>query len=176
MTTTIRLWILAVFTPLYAFLMANWSYGWLRFMSPRLNYLFMSLVFLSPLLPLWVTWTAKNRMLKVAGSALFIPVGLVSGCLFLGIVLVLSLWVPKVIVSDVDYSFERLRQERVDDERFGVFRTNGGATTGFGIVVRKERVVFPGLLWTSEVCSSNEADDVRLTRIAPRTIHCEYLP
>jgi hypothetical protein len=112
-------------------------------------------------------------MFEVIGSAALIPVSLVSAPLLLSTMFFLGLGNP-VLVSDVDYSFERLRQEQVAKQAFGVFRTNGGATTSFGIVVRRERVIIPGLLAVKEICSCYPADDVRLMRVNAHTLRCAF--
>jgi len=170
-TTRTRLVVLGAFIALDALLIANWWFVWVRFGSPRLSYVFMALVFASPVIPCWLVWTSKSRLFRVVGASVVFPLSVVSGALFLGLVF---LAFPSVLVSDIDYSFERLRRQRVANEWFAVYRTNAGATTSFGIVVRKEQTILPGLYWVQVMCTCYPADDVILTRVDARTIRCEF--
>lgn len=170
-----RIVVLSALTALYLVLVANWWQVWLRFESPRLNYVFMAFVFASPVILLWIVWTLDRGAPK-AIAWILVPVSVASVWLFLGTGLLMAFWIPEVLTSDIDRSFERVRRERIDGESFSVYRTNGGATTSFGVVVRKEGVVFPGLVRVSPICGCYPADDVHLTRIDAETVRCEFPP
>jgi hypothetical protein len=165
--------VLAAWAILYALLIANWWSGGVRFSSPRLNYLFMAAAFCSPLLAAWIAITAANRLWRLS-LAVIAPIALVSAALSAGTVFMLVLWVPDVLLRDVDRSFQRMREQRVGDETLAVFRTNGGATTDYGVVVRRETVLLPGLRFVTPLCASYPADDVRLSRVGTTTTRCEF--
>ena len=56
-----------------------------------------------------------------------------------------------------DNGFERIHQIQND---ISVYRTNGGATTAYGIVVRQERLLLPGLLMVKVLFKQYELDDL----------------
>jgi hypothetical protein len=164
---------LAAWAIVYALVIANWWSGGVRFSSPRLNYLSMAAAFYSPLLATWIVITASSHLWKLSLIVLA-PLALVSATLCAGTAFMLVLWVPDVLWRDVDRSFQRIREQRVGEETLAVFRTNGGATTDYGIVVRRETVLLPGLRFVTPLCASYPADDVRLTRVGTTTTRCEF--
>jgi len=134
----------------------------------------MTLVFASPLLALWGALSSRPVRLGVIGVAFLGPIAALSAGLCLVNIFLLSLWIPDVLLHDHDASFELLRTERVGTETFSVFRTNGGAMTSFGIVVRRDRPLLPGVVWTSHACSCSPAFDVSLSRVDRSTIQCVF--
>ncbi len=174
-TIRTQILVVAVSSLVYGLLIANWKQEWLRFSSPSLNYAFMVLVFAVPILPLRIAWASQSRVFKVLASVVLIPVTAASGILLFGLILIMTFWVPSVVLSNVDRSFERLRQEQIGDKVFSVYRTNDGALSAFGIVVRQEQMILPGLLRVKPVCSWYPASEVDLTRIDTRMIRCDFL-
>src|SRR5574338_190590 len=59
----------------------------------------------------------------------------------------------KLIKDDYDPSFEKIKSFQFDNNFVNVYRTNGGATTDFGIIVRNEREIFPGNLLVKKLYS-----------------------
>lgn len=55
--------------------------------------------------------------------------------------------------SGHDASFERFSELQWKDTRVGLYRTNGGATTDYGVVIRHEKTLIPGLLLVRNVDS-----------------------
>jgi hypothetical protein len=165
--------VLAVWAVVYTLVIANWWSGGVRFSSARLNYFFMAAIFYSPLLAAWLVIPASNRLWKLS-LVILAPVALVSAALCAGTVFMLVLWVPDILWHDVDRSFQRMREQRLGDEVLAVFRTNGGATTDYGIVVRRESGILPGLRFVTPLCASYPADDVMLTRVGRDTTRCEF--
>ena len=50
------------------------------------------------------------------------------------------------------------------------YRTDGGATTDFGIVVRQQRRLMPGLLVVRDLYSEYDAHDARLEVAGPAAV------
>lgn len=64
--------------------------------------------------------------------------------------------------------FERVGQLRLPHSAVAAYRTNGGATTDFGIVVRQEREIVPGaLLLVRRVYGRYHAHDAALASAGP---------
>ena len=88
----------------------------------------------------------------------------------------MTLWIPGVWLKDVDLSFEKMRQDVINDEKYAIYRTNGGVLTSFGIVVRREGKVLPGLLQVKQICERYPADDVQLLKRNAESLDCIFPP
>jgi hypothetical protein len=134
----------------------------------------MVLTFASPVFALVAAFRLKHRLLRIVCSAVLTPITVASALLCFALIAVMMLWVPDVTLHNIDYSFERLREVPIGEEHFIVFRTNGGATTDFGIVVRREEMVLPGLFRINNVCEWYPAADVQIARISGEIVRCEF--
>jgi hypothetical protein len=115
----------------------------LRFTVPILNVLVFLLAQVIPfrLLAIAGRWSGRRRQYAMV---IVVPLLLIalpsacgaSACIVLG----------GASFAD-DASFERRREVPVSTGKVVVYRTNGGATTNFGIVVRQECVVIPHVLF-----------------------------
>ena len=146
-----------ILLPLVVFILLSWWEEWLRFDSPRLNYLvFGSALALGYVIP-------KNPLSKPT-LLISVPVGILKFAalpiLSVGWLFLILAWLPAVLIDDIDYSFEKRQLIRVDNENYQVYRTNGGGTTKFGIVVRKEVHLFGGLNYVQRVFGANPASEV----------------
>ncbi len=75
-----------------------------------------------------------------------------------------------------DYSFRRIHTTQLGESQVNVYRTNGGATTSFGIVVREERHLLPGLLITKIIHTAYAAYDAEVTTIGSDAITISIPP
>jgi hypothetical protein len=113
-----------------------------RFEQSILNYVFtLFLVVAMPVTLLWVGISAMRGFSRwsvcVLALLLSVPAGLFA------IVLAVYLW--DIVETGSDSSFEPIAQQPSRGVIYRLYRTNGGATTSFGLVLRKERVLVPGL-------------------------------
>lgn len=143
--------------------------------GPRLNYIAVGISFLmiaiASFLPLIrnfkikkiVSWNSLLHSFIVFGS---------FGCFIIWL-FVVSFLSPEVLTSNKDFSFEHLRTELVHEKNFAIYRTNGGATTGFGIVVRQEKRIIPGLKWV-DVVFSHAGSDVSIMTHSNKEV--EFIP
>ena len=142
---------------LFFVIIFSWLFEFLRFGSPRLNYLAVGFAFVSPwivnskpfsgdfgFLAKWYTYSAR----------------IVSIPLLILWLLLMVFWIPAVLIHDVNYLFERIETIEIQESVYKVYRTNGGATTAFGIVVRKETALLFGLNYVSVVHSNYPASRV----------------
>ena len=159
----------------YAVFMANWWFEWLRFASPRLNYLFMSAVFLLPAIMLLLVLRFRERKQRITLSLIVLPVALSSAPFVAVMTFLMTVWLPEVIRQDADRSFEQMRHELLGEHRLVVYRTHAGVEHFSGIAVRRETEVLPGLLWVHRVCDRDAADSVRLSRLESEEIACTFV-
>ncbi|MFT3911427.1 MAG: hypothetical protein QM737_18535 [Ferruginibacter sp.] len=61
-----------------------------------------------------------------------------------------------------DPSFECINTINYENRRFKTYRTNGGAMTDFGIIVREEKTLFPGIIKSKKLFSQYPMDTVEL--------------
>lgn len=109
----------------------------LHFTAPILDYLFFIGLQLIPfvLLAIAVRWRREWGLLIVAVPLVLIaaPVGCTaSACVVLG--------------GATNAAFERIHTFDAPHGRIAVYRTNGGATTAFGVIVDQECPIVPGVL------------------------------
>jgi hypothetical protein len=138
----------AALLTLLVVVVVSWRTECLRFESPRLNYgVFGMAVFASWFMPAapFARTPAFVGILVWGLKTVVLPV------LFAGWLFVVCLWNPDPLWGNVDHSFERQAVLVIDGSRYHVYRTNGGATTAYGTVVRKETRVAPGLNWVERV-------------------------
>ena len=145
----------------------------LRFTDVKNNYLFVMV--LSILLPFSASLWSLFRDSKPSKVA--------------GIILSLCLSAPCYIVfifanSDyadiknegIDYSFEEINRLRVNDNSYVLYRTNGGATTSFGLVLRLEKKVAFGLNVVNVIYSKYKASESTLESIGSQQIKMQIQP
>lgn len=61
-----------------------------------------------------------------------------------------------------DLGFQCINEINFDNTKIKAYRTNGGATTDFGIVVREEKNLFFGILFTNTIFEKYHMDSVIL--------------
>lgn len=92
----------------------------------------------------------------------------------MGLMTALTLY--DVAKNGEDYSFKQVHTVELPHSRVRVYRTNGGATTSFGIVVRQERPLIPGLVVTKNVYAAYPAYDAEVTAVEPNKITISVPP
>ncbi len=76
---------------------------------------------------------------------------------------------PEYSHTDQDPGFEPLHEVRLRSERIRLYRTNGGATTSYGIVVRKEAALFGSFYRAENLYSNGRRMSAHLTLSADST-------
>ncbi len=144
----------------------------LRFDNTKYNYLSVSI--LSVALPLSIffsalTFKGPKRILGVATSfTLSFPCALV---LFFA-----SDDFKSISKEGVDHSFEKIRELEAKGSKYRLYRTNGGATTSFGLVLRKETPLITGINTVNVLFSKYKAEDSSLTLTNDNTIELRIEP
>lgn len=109
----------------------------IEFSDIRLNYLYTISLFASlPILLLLsiLTQKPKNLWLRIPLTGIL---ALLTFGAIIGIIFSLS-DAHDIFVLGKDKSFEKLHEAQIGDYFYTCYRTNGGATTDYGIVIRKE--------------------------------------
>lgn len=145
----------------------------LRFKEPRFNYLFV--IILCFLLPSTISFSAmtfKSEGKKFIGMTL--SFFLVFPC-FLVFLFAFST-LKNLNEIDIDSSFEFKREVRVKDAVYRLYRTNGGATTAFGLVLREEKNFIKGIKTVKVLFNKYRASESTLTVLGDHAIEMKIEP
>lgn len=158
---------------IHVLLLLNWLYGSLRFTVPALNYAAL----IVGLLCSWSLVVVAFRLpVRSVGKLLIAPLPSLwaTGCSLLALSTALGLF--SLVIDGVDGSFEPIGVHNFGSQRLVAYRTNGGATTSFGIVVRQELPIIPGVMLARPVYSVYPGRDVSISRVDERTFRFESPP
>lgn len=138
----------------YAAVMLNWRLEILRLTSEYANdvgfLIAQGLPLLALPLYLWRGRRRKHRAILLL-LQLSIIISLLFGCLtFVGL---------KLGYLGTDAAFEKIRSVSTGSAEVAVYRTNGGATTAYGVIVRHQKLILPGLLLVRRLLSAYPATD-----------------
>lgn len=75
------------------------------------------------------------RLTRIVSIVAAVPLLLWSGCIFL-----------VFMIAGFQFGPEKIFETNWKGSVIRLYRVNGGATTDFGVVIRQERTVFPGIL------------------------------
>jgi hypothetical protein len=70
----------------------------------------------------------------------------------------------------VDPSFEEIHSLDVNAQRVVTYRTRGGATVDFGIIVRPEKTLLPGVYIKRDLVNIYRASDIDLSVVGDNSI------
>ncbi len=158
---------------IHVLLLLNWLYGSLRFTAPALNYAAL----IVGLLCSWSHVVVVLRLpVRFVGKLLIasLPSLWAAGCSPFALFTTLGL--SLLVTHGVDASFEPISVHDFGDQRLIAYRTNGGATTSFGIVLRQELPIIPGVMLARPVYTVYPGHDVSISRVDERTFRFESPP
>jgi hypothetical protein len=121
----------------------NFFYPVVRFKNDLVNYRVAFVVLLLPWLAVVAALWLRPLWLKLTATAgwLLVAVVCLPGAAFLWF-----LEIPDVVKHGVDRGFTPVCQVEMLGSVIRSYETNGGATTAFGLVVRQEKTLLPGVL------------------------------
>jgi hypothetical protein len=160
-------------TTVYGASLANFVFPTIRFHSQAANHLFFALMQLIPVILIDVAARWRNRTLRrnvLLGFAILLmvpaaPLGLgAAAC------------AARSIADGADRSFERINSMETARGSLAVYRTDRGATTSFGIVLRQECHIAPGILVVRHVGGEYPAHTAQLERLADDSIRASFPP
>ncbi|NRB41483.1 MAG: hypothetical protein HRU20_23930 [Pseudomonadales bacterium] len=131
----------------------------IRFEETRYNYLFvMGLCFFLPFSMIMTSLSLKETKNKVlvfsTAFALSFPCSIVY--------FFANSEYRSIREKGTDFSFEKIREVTVSGVDFRLYRTNGGATTSYGLVLRKEVSILSGLKTVESIFSKYKASESSL--------------
>ncbi|MCG7533687.1 hypothetical protein [Pseudoalteromonas sp. OOF1S-7] len=150
--------LLALISFLTVFNMFDFTWE-LRFIDTRLNYLFV--MSLAALLPITLfLWSAYRKSTLAEMIGLGASLCLAVPCYLVFIVAKSN--AAAIGKNGVDASFEAINRISNGAYQYVLYRTNGGATTSFGLMLRKERELGLGLKVVSVLYSKYPASQSTL--------------
>lgn len=137
----------------------NWRSPTVRLSVGWLNPLAFLLAMALPTVGLVVPWSSRGpdaraeRIRRAVAMALCLPAIVVSA--------------PLMLLAALDLAFGGVAHDPIDHVAVGgtrvvVYRTDGGATTAYGILVRQEREILPGVIRVAELTSAYRAAHARV--------------
>jgi len=103
--------------------------------------------------PLWI---------KLAVIAVAAPIGLL--CLLAALFVLLEIRYGPLT------SFRNVSQVELLGSVVRAYETNGGATTNFGLIVRQEKLLLPGILLVRDLCQEYPAMGGSVQQVGPETV------
>ena len=131
----------------YVLGMANFWFPTLRFTWPLANAIFFLLLQIIPLAVLFLKPFSRVRLLGGLSTIVLVSISILSGLLGFGALLNTI----SMAASGGNPTSELIESVALPTGPLAVYRTNGGAMTSFGITVRQECVLIPGILLVRRV-------------------------
>jgi hypothetical protein len=152
---------------LFVLVLANWTHPTIRLEPSWLNpFAFLAALALPWAAAVYAWRAAATRWTRVAAVALIAPFLLYSSAC--------ALFVAPEAADQLrekrDAGFERIASVALTPGRLSVYRTDGGATTSFGIGVRHELKIVPGVILVRHIDSFYPAHDATAKRVGARLV------
>ncbi|PAY01076.1 hypothetical protein CKO50_12085 [Pseudoalteromonas sp. HM-SA03] len=145
----------------------------LRFSAPQHNYLFVMI--LATALPASVLlWSLcrRTKLLKMSGLLVALAAAVPSFIVFIFAAGDYS----EIKQSGVDNSFAELNRLNVNNDNYVLYRTDRGATTSYGLVLRLEREIGFGIHAVKVVHSKYKAAEGQLELLTESQIKMQIQP
>jgi hypothetical protein len=159
-----RVWlVLAACAAMFLLGIANFFTPVIRLSSPLANHVTFLAILLLPWVVVALASLVRPVWLAVAVGTLGVATGIASGVLAILVAFsTYSTW-----TDGRDQSFLSVSEVRTDAGVVRAYETNGGATTDYGLVVRQERAIFPGVLLVKNVYDEYHARGGRVEMVGP---------
>ena len=120
-----------------------------RFVSPLANSVTFAVMQLIPMVLFVLAILTGSWWARLLRAIAIVPI--VAHAILFGSCAALDS--ASTMADGTDRGFEKINATSLPSGRLAIYRTNGGATTSFGIVVRHECALLPGLLRVRNVWS-----------------------
>jgi hypothetical protein len=160
---------LAIFVALTALGIAGWIYGGPRFVSPRLYCASVIFYFLLPFPTIGIALLLPSRHLRIGVGIGLAPLAILGGFAALGY----AIWNSDSLLNDRDPALEKIGAVSVDRATVVAYRTNGGAMDSYGIDVRQEFTLIPGVIWVHRLYRIT-GYKVKLRAEDPSHVNCNF--
>jgi hypothetical protein len=139
----------------------NWQHAVLRLTSVPGNRLALMLALLIPWLGAWAVWPDVRGWRRVAfGLALLLPLGFATATASI----VGMFGLPTALFDPSHVGFDPVQRVTFPGSAAVLYLTNCGAPCSFGLVLRHERSVVPGLLLVRDLADWYPADSAVIQR------------
>lgn len=143
------------------------------FINPAFNSLLSHSLFLWPTVVFIFLIPSKlPAVLKIIGCGVFLPISLIM----LLALLMTGPDIGTILLHEADPADQLIRSIPLGHTRIAVYRTNGGATTDFGVDVVQQRFVLPGIKYSKSLDYAYHASDAELTPIDTHHVKCHLCP
>ncbi len=122
--------------------------GIIIFKNPIIQELLFILAYVCVIVAFVHSFSLTNLFAKILSSVIF---GIITLVGFPFLFLSGADLAGTIARGGKDYSFECINEIKYNAQKIKVYRTNGGATTAFGIIVREEKEILPGLLYVHKL-------------------------
>jgi hypothetical protein len=162
---------------IYVLITLNWLVGapsaegthFVRLSSPRIGAI---LVAAAQLIPAIIFGYAVDRFTgwrRVVGVVVTLPILLVS----LPLLFVTAVDSAGVLLQGYSNAMIPLGRTDLRNGRVSLYQTNFGATTAYGVLLRHDRQLIPGLRWTRNVKGWYPAETGKLIRVGDNAVVVE---
>ncbi|MDI3501057.1 MAG: hypothetical protein PWP22_828 [Thermoanaerobacter sp.] len=148
---------------IYVLWVINYFYPVLRFKFSLLNYIFALCVQMIPIVLLINGFLFKHKICKILNSIFFAALSLLS--MAIEIVILIG-----IFTLSWKSAFKPIHDVKFTSYSVVAYRTNGGATTSYGIVVIQEKEIIKGILLVKNLYSKYPMYDVEMNKIGDNQI------
>ena len=92
----------------------------------------------------------------------------------IGLAVLYTLFSIATLQDGIDVSYKKINELRITSDYYRVYLTNGGATTGFGLVVRREIPIATGLKFVKHI-KGLDGSEGRLEQLSHSRIRLTYM-
>ena len=150
----------------YLIFLANALFPTVLFEDAWLNRTVCALVQIVPIMAWTYIVLRWNGWRLVCGGIGLLPVALLATWVAIG----------SLAENAFESGFDRTHHIELGWTQLAAYQTNGGATTSFGMVVRQERRLFPGVMLIRELAHVYPAYSVTIERPSNRIIRLTFPP
>lgn len=125
----------------------NFLFPLIRFQNQLSNLIFIVIIFLIPFLLTMYGFLLKNILVKIIS----IIVGSLISIIALIFILITLINIESTIEAGYNPAFEKIEIYETEKYEVNTYRTNGGATTSYGIVIRQEKKIVPGIILVRDI-------------------------
>jgi len=151
---------------IYALWALNYFHPVIRFQFSIINQIFSLGVQLIPLVLLINGFRFKHIFAKIVNSVISIIFSSI------GIVIVIIILLG-IFTLNVNEAFMPIQKVQIGSNFIVVYRTNGGATTDYGIVVRQEKEIVKGVLLVKDLYRKYHMYDVSIKKLGDNAVEID---
>lgn len=144
----------------------------LRFEEAKYNYLFVSILSIALPLSIFLSSFTLKKWARIMTIIISIVVAFPSMIVFF----FASESFSDISVEGVDTSFDKISEVESNGSTYRLYRTNGGATTSFGLVLRKEAKLTSNIKTVKVIFSKYQAREGTLMLINKNSLELRIEP